>query len=198
MDKMHILAASQAVQRRSPPRRFGKAKKRPALTLFFVEAAVYFLAKQLDRAGFFQEKQQHDVARARADFAPVHSVTRRPRVMMSTWEKLQGATMSLARSGSIKDRLTEAYRSYIAELAEDDLPREMREEFRAVTDALTRERPMLRGEDAVRATLRKMSCEEADRVACSIVRMFAAMPRVSAAPRAAPSAQVVPLYLAEA
>lgn len=117
---------------------------------------------------------------------------------MSTWEKLQGATMSLARSGSIKDRLTEAYRSYIAELAEDDLPREMREEFRAVTDALTRERPMLRGEDAVRATLRKMSCEEADRVACSIVRMFAAMPRVSAAPRAAPSAQVVPLYLAEA
>jgi hypothetical protein len=118
--------------------------------------------------------------------------------MMSTWEKLQGATMSLARSGSIKDRLAEAYRSYLAEVAEDELPREMRDEFRAVTDALTREPPMLRGEDAVRATLRKMSYEEADRIACSVVRIFAAAPRASATPRHTSSAQVVPLYLAEA
>jgi len=117
---------------------------------------------------------------------------------MSTWEKLQGATMSLARSGSIKERLAEAYRVYLSELSEEELPREMREEFHAVIEALTRERPMMRGEDAVRATLRKMSSEEADRIACSVVRMFAAAPRVSVAPRHVPSAQVVPLYLAEA
>lgn len=117
---------------------------------------------------------------------------------MSTWEKLQGATMSLVRSGSIKDRLAEAYRAYLAELSEEELPRDVREEFHAITEALTRERPMLRGEDAVRATLRKMSSEEADRIACSVVRLFAAVPRVSIAPRHIPSAQVVPLYLAEA
>lgn len=117
---------------------------------------------------------------------------------MSTWEKLQGATMSLARSGSIKDRLAEAYRVYLAELSEEELPREMREEFLAITEALTRERPMMRGEDAVRATLRKMSIDEADRIACCVVRMFAAAPRISVAPRHAASAQVVPLYLAEA
>ena len=116
---------------------------------------------------------------------------------MSTWEKLQGATMSLARSGSIKDRLAEAYRAYLAELSEEELPRELREEFRAVTEALTHERPMMRGEDAVRATLRKMSNDEADRIACSVVRMFAGVPRVSVASRHAPSAQVVPLYLAQ-
>ena len=118
--------------------------------------------------------------------------------MHTSWEKLQGATMSLARSGSIKDRLAEAYRSYLAELPEDELPREMREEFRAVIDALTRERPLMRGEDAVRATLRKMSSDEADRIACCIVRIFAGAPRVAAAPRLAQSAHVVPLYLAEA
>jgi hypothetical protein len=119
-------------------------------------------------------------------------------VTMSTWEKLQGATMSLARSGSIKDRLAEAYRVYLAELSEEELPREVREEFTAITEALTRERPMMRGEDAVRASLRKMSIEEADRIACSVVRMFATVPRVSMAPRHIQSAQVVPLYLAEA
>lgn len=117
---------------------------------------------------------------------------------MSTWEKLQGATMSLARSGSIKDRLAEAYRSYLAGLTEEDLPWDLREEFRAVSDALTRERPVMRGDDPVRATIRKMSNEEADRIACSVVRLFAAVPRVSAPPRHAVSAHVVPLYLAEA
>jgi hypothetical protein len=35
----------------------------------------------------------------------------------------------------------------------------------------------LRGEDAVRATVRKMSASEADEVACSVVRLFAAIVR---------------------
>ena len=58
----------------------------------------------------------------------------------------------------------------------DDLPDALREEFRACHDALTRERP-LRGEDAVRATVRKMSNHEADEVACSVVRLFGAIAR---------------------
>lgn len=95
----------------------------------------------------------------------------------TTWDKLQGATLSLARSGPIKDRLTVAYRDYLAEVREDELPREIREEFRAVSTTLTRERPLLRGEDAVRATVRKMSNDEADRVACSVVRLFGAVNR---------------------
>lgn len=115
----------------------------------------------------------------------------------TAWEKFHGATLSLARSGSIKDRLSEAYRNYLADVREEELPREMREEFRAVHVMLTRERPMLRGEDAVRATIRKMSNEEADRVACSVVRIFGALPH-GAPVRHVPSAQVVPLYIAEA
>jgi len=119
--------------------------------------------------------------------------------MSSTaWERFQGATLSLARSGSIKDRLDEAYRNFLADVDEEELPREIRDEFREVSCILRRERPMLRGEDAVRATIRKLSNEEADRIACSLVMMFAAIPRATVLPRAQNGAQVVPLYLPEA
>ncbi|HXZ59649.1 MAG TPA: hypothetical protein VEG26_05665 [Steroidobacteraceae bacterium] len=84
--------------------------------------------------------------------------------------------MSLVRSGPIKDRLAEAYRNHLAFVRAEDLPEALREDFRACHDALTRERP-LRGEDAVRATVRKMSSYEADELACSVVRLFAAIVR---------------------
>ena len=116
----------------------------------------------------------------------------------SAWEKLQGATMSLARSGALKDRLTDAYRNHLAQLEEDELPKEMRDDFRIFSDALTRERPLVRGDDAFRATIRKMSNGEAEEVATWVVRMFAALQRAPAPPiRVTHSAQVVPLYIAE-
>lgn len=119
--------------------------------------------------------------------------------MSTAWDRFQGATLSLARSGSIKDRLAEAYRNYLADICADELPREIRDEFRSVSESLTREPPMLRGEDSVRATIRKMSNEEADRLAELVVRMFAVIPRASApVARHAAAAQVVPLFLAEA
>ena len=99
--------------------------------------------------------------------------------MSTTWERLEGAALSLVRSGPIKDRLADAYRNHLAYVRAEDLPEALREEFRACHDALTRERP-LRGEDAVRATVRKMSSGEADEVACSVVRLFAAIVRESA------------------
>ncbi|HEV2284655.1 MAG TPA: hypothetical protein VGR80_01335 [Steroidobacteraceae bacterium] len=80
------------------------------------------------------------------------------------------------RSGPIKDRLADAYRNHLAFVRVEDLPEALREEFRACHDALTRERP-LRGEDAVRATVRKMSASEADELACTVVRLFAAIVR---------------------
>lgn len=96
--------------------------------------------------------------------------------MTTTWEQLEGAALSLVRSGPIKDRLADAYRNHLAFVRVEDLPEALREDFRACHDALTRERP-LRGEDAVRATVRKMSCSEADELACSVVRLFAAIVR---------------------
>ena len=99
--------------------------------------------------------------------------------MSTTWERLEGAALSLARSGAIKDRLTDAYRQHLEQLSAEEFPESLRAEFRACHEALTRE-PPLRGEDAVRATVRKMSSLEADAVACSVVRLFAALVREAA------------------
>src|ERR1700739_4675138 len=96
--------------------------------------------------------------------------------MSTTWEQFEGAALSLVRSGAIKDRLAETYRNHLAQVNAEELPEGLRAEFRACHEALTRERP-LRGEDAVRATVRKMSNQEADALACSVIRLFAAMVR---------------------
>jgi hypothetical protein len=131
-------------------------------------------------------------------------------------EQLEGAALSLARSGTIKDRLTDAWRNHLAQVDAEELPERLRTEFRACHAALTREAP-LRGEDAVRATVRKMSGHEADELACTVVRLYAAAVReatreealesAGVAAGAAPAAgrgkikgvpQVVSLYAAEA
>jgi hypothetical protein len=115
--------------------------------------------------------------------------------MSTAWEQLEGAALSLARSGPIKDRLADAYRNHLALVNPEELPLALRAEFRACHDALTRERP-LRGEDAVRATVRKMSNRDADHVARTVVRLFAAMAREAPAqtehalPEALPEAAV--------
>jgi len=110
--------------------------------------------------------------------------------MSTAWEQLEGAALTLARSGTIKDRLADAYRNHLSLVNAEELPEELREEFRACHAALTHERP-LRGEDAVRATVRKMSNHEADELACSVIRLFAAMMRESRREDAAPLAEHV-------
>jgi hypothetical protein len=130
--------------------------------------------------------------------------------MNTTWEQLEGAALSLARAGSIKDRLTEAYRNHLALVNAEELPDALREEFRACNSALTRERP-LRGEDAVRATVRKMSNLEADELAANVMRLYTALARETAAAMNEPALsgltrgkmlksvpQVISLYAAEA
>ena len=114
--------------------------------------------------------------------------------MSTAWEKFQGATLSLARSGSIKDRLTDAYRNHLSAVEEEELPREIREQFHNVRCSLTREQPQ-RGEDAIRATVRKMSCHEAEYIAEAVVQMLSVMAR---SPQSARTASAVPLYLIEA
>lgn len=109
--------------------------------------------------------------------------------MSSTWEQLEGAALSLVRAGSIKDRLTDAFRNHLAQVDVEELPDTLRGQFRACHDALIRERP-LPGEEAVRATVRKMSNPEADEVAASVVRLYGAYVR-EVTSREAPSANVI-------
>jgi hypothetical protein len=131
-------------------------------------------------------------------------------VMSTTWDQLEGAVLSLARSGALKERLTDAFRNHLVHLDAAELPEEWRADFCACRDSLTRERP-LRGEDAVRATVRKMSNEEAEAIAQRLVQLYAGLAR-AAHETPAPSAsealmtrkplksvpQVISLYAAEA
>jgi len=111
--------------------------------------------------------------------------------MSTAWQQLEAAALTLARSGPIKDRLADAYRNHLSLVITEELPEGLRAEFRACHEALTRERP-LRGEDAVRATVRKLSSHEADELACRVVRLFAAMVREGARAEAAESSDVLP------
>jgi hypothetical protein len=99
--------------------------------------------------------------------------------MNTTWQQLEGAALSLARAAPIKDRLTDAYRNHLAFVRVEELPDALRAPFRACHEALTRERP-LRGEDAVRATVRKLSNHEADELALSVAGLFTAIAREAA------------------
>jgi hypothetical protein len=96
--------------------------------------------------------------------------------MSRVYDRLESATLLLTRNGAVKDRLEGAWRQCLANLDADDIPREARLLFLELSAQIQRERP-LRGEDAVRATIRKMSNEEAERHAGVIVRMFCRMTR---------------------
>jgi hypothetical protein len=121
--------------------------------------------------------------------------------MSRIYDRLESATLHFARSGAIKDRLEGAWRQCLSSIEADDLPHDLRLQFLELSSQIQRERP-LRGEDAVRATIRKMSNEEAERHAAHIVRMFCRMTRqqelelhLPALPNA--SAHVVQLFAAE-
>src|SRR3954465_4625344 len=119
--------------------------------------------------------------------------------MSRVYDRLESATLLLTGSSGIKDRLSAAWRQYLAKIEPEDVPRDVRLQFLELASAVQRERP-LRGEDAVRATIRKMSNEEAERHAAFIVRLFCRMTRHHDMDLPLPSqtsAAVVQLFAAE-
>jgi hypothetical protein len=101
--------------------------------------------------------------------------------MINAWECLHFATLELVRSTPIKQRLISAYRRHLASFPEDHMPGEVRELFGQVMRCLRSVQP-LPGEDAVTASVRKMSTQEADECAALIVEIFGLVCRVNVAP----------------
>lgn len=100
--------------------------------------------------------------------------------MKNAIDHLQRATLRLSQDGSIKDRLADAYTSHLSGLAPDDLPVELRDEFNELNAALHSAVPLPR-ECAVRASVRKMSNQEAGHLATLVVLMFTGLLRTEAA-----------------
>ncbi|MGH8131366.1 MAG: hypothetical protein ACRES3_10985 [Steroidobacteraceae bacterium] len=97
----------------------------------------------------------------------------------AAWESLHKATLELAKPSALKQRLTDAYSRYLIDLSPTEMPGELRQDFEALHQCMTRIRPQ-RGETAVAATVRKMSIGEADACAARIVALLGAVHRVAA------------------
>ncbi len=104
--------------------------------------------------------------------------------MITAWESFHSATLELVRSTPIKQRLIAAYRRHLSTLEEEQLPVEVRATFGQIMRCLRGVKP-LRGEDAVAASVRKMSIQEADECAALMVEVFGLMSRVSGVPNRA-------------
>jgi hypothetical protein len=115
---------------------------------------------------------------------------------------LQQAAVTLSQGGAIKDRLADAYAEHLIQIDSDELPEQLRGEFNALCSAMRRERPQPR-ESAIRASVRKMSNEEAARHAAAVVKIFAGVARSGSGiatrrSRNPVSAPIVNLFAADA
>lgn len=119
--------------------------------------------------------------------------------MDSTLDLLQRAALRLSQEGSIKDRLADAYAQHLSDLDAGELPEIVRAEFVLMCGAMHRERPLPR-ESVVRASVRKMSNDEARQYAALVVRAFASLARADGAattvqrPRKPATAPIVQLF----
>jgi uncharacterized protein YecA (UPF0149 family) len=92
-------------------------------------------------------------------------------VNAAAWESLHKATLELAKPTALKQRLTDAFTRHLIDLPSHDLPAEVRKDFDALRQSMTRLRGH-HGECPVATTVRKMSIGEADACAARIVALL--------------------------
>jgi hypothetical protein len=114
--------------------------------------------------------------------------------MASLSERLEAAAIIIAGSEAIKDRLYRAWSLHLSDLQSRDFPRDLRDDFIAIQDALCRERA-LAGDTVLKASLRKLSSNEATRFATTIVRAYGQVATLKSAheqlmPRAVSTASI--------
>jgi hypothetical protein len=111
-------------------------------------------------------------------------------VSEAAWESLHKAALELAKPSALKQRLTDAFTRHLIDLPSQELPGELRQDFEALRQSMTRIRPQ-HGECPVAATVRKMSIGEADACATRIVALLDSLHRTSlmTAPRPGAASQ---------
>jgi hypothetical protein len=92
-------------------------------------------------------------------------------------DRFFSAVRTLSGDGPIKQRLVGAYKEYLEDLPDDQVPESIRQKFESLREALTAVGPC-NGESAVHASVRKMSPVDAQRYATSILLMLGELVRV--------------------
>ncbi|HEX9473954.1 MAG TPA: hypothetical protein VF931_07180 [Steroidobacteraceae bacterium] len=85
-------------------------------------------------------------------------------------DRLEAAVLLLAGHGTLKDRLASAFREHLDDIDELELPGEVQAEYAQMSRTMHLARA-LPGDNVVRASVRKLSSEEALRFSALIVRM---------------------------
>jgi hypothetical protein len=85
--------------------------------------------------------------------------------------RLEAAALSLTGPGHIKNRLFDAYCRYLQDIRQSDVPGELAPEFADMIQALHRA-PALPGDDIIKASVRKLSNEQACRYAELVIRLY--------------------------
>jgi hypothetical protein len=93
-------------------------------------------------------------------------------------DRFYAAVSVLAGDGHIKQRLIKAYRENLANIVEDDLPRELQQAFRDLRSRLHGVAP-LNGEGPVCASVRKMSVKDASECTATVVTLYSELIRLS-------------------
>lgn len=91
--------------------------------------------------------------------------------MVDLSARLEAAALSLTGPGPIKDRLFDAYCQHLEDIHESDLPGPWSAEFAQMIRAFHQARA-LPGDDIVRASVRKLSNDEACQYAKLVVRLY--------------------------
>ena len=86
-------------------------------------------------------------------------------------QRFADAVRTLIGDGSVKVRLAQAYSAHLEDLAEAEFPAALRREFADLQGALSRVTPF-GNESRVRASVQKMSPDEAGGHAATIVRLY--------------------------
>ena len=92
-------------------------------------------------------------------------------------DRFFSAARALSADAPIKQRLVSAYKEYLEDLRDEEVPDSMRQKFGSLRQAMTAVGPC-NGESAVHASVRKMSPVDAQRYATSILLMLGEMVRV--------------------
>jgi hypothetical protein len=111
--------------------------------------------------------------------------------MRDQWERFRDASVVLAGGGPVKPRLLHAFQEHLADLSPEDLPRELRGQYAALTAALHSGR-RTGTLDAMSVSVLKMSEADACRHAQDIVRIFGDLNEFGAAYRPAAVLRAVP------
>jgi hypothetical protein len=108
--------------------------------------------------------------------------------------RLEAAALSLTGPGHIKDRLFDAYCRYLHGIEQCDVPIELASEFGDMIEALHRA-PALPGDDVVKASVRKLSNDQACRYAELVIRLYGIQAGMSHHVAARSTRPVVPLAI---